>query len=98
MITSTASGRWAVFLRLGELQMVVGSIHLPVRTSGVEMSERALGELSTPLARLSGRNDTPIIIWVINNEFNLEVSDGVVIGPHVTPRHVPDARASRVAR
>lgn len=65
-ITSTASFRWGFLLRLGELRMTVGSIHLTVRTSGVELLERVLGDILALSARLAGRDDSMIIMGDIN--------------------------------
>lgn len=98
MIPCTASCRWGFFLRLGELRVTIGSIHMPVRTSGVDLLKRALGELLALSARLACRADPLIIMGDTNNEFNMHVSDGAVIGPCVSPSHAPDACASRVAQ
>lgn len=37
-----------------------------------------------------------LMLGGINNEFNMHVSDGAVIGPHVSSDHAPGARASGV--
>lgn len=80
---------------LSEVGGVAGDhrLHPPAR---VNAWGRPLGQALS--AKLGSRADSLIVMGDINNNFNMHVSDGVVLGLRVTPSQKPDARARSVVR